>query len=245
MRDKFPIRRIVLVCGLLLQGCATFNPATGRKEIILIDTAQEVSLGTSIDARMQKELKLVADPSMQARLDTIGRRVAAASDRKDVRYHFRVVDDASLNAFALPGGYIYVNKGVLESATDDELACVVAHEVGHIAARHSVKQLQAAMGYNLLMAIIAGRAGAPALVTQSTDVIFNAVNLGYSRQDELLSDRLAVRYAAAAGYDRRGMASFFRKLKQASDKAGPHFRLPFMSSHPPIEERISRVESGM
>ncbi len=120
---------------------------------------------------------------------------------------------------------------------------MLAHEIGHVEARHSIKQLQAATGYNLLMTIIAGRTGAQALVNQSMDVIFNAVNLGYSRQDELLSDQLAVRYSARAGYNPRGVATFFGKLKVDADKAGPHFSLPFLSSHPAIDERIRRVEA--
>lgn len=225
----------------LLSGCVTiYNPATQKKETLLIDTPGEVALGNDMDAQLRQKLKLVYGREEQSRLEYIGRRVAAFSDRQDLQYRYRIVKSGELNAFALPGGFIYVNSGLMAAASDDELACVLAHEIGHIAARHSIKRLQAAMGYQFLMGIVAGASGNDA-ISDALGIVFNLVNLGYSRQDEFLADALAVRYSRRAGFDPYGMVSFFRKLQAEAQRQGPDFRIVFLSSHPPVEERIRNV----
>ncbi|MDD5116044.1 MAG: M48 family metallopeptidase [Candidatus Omnitrophica bacterium] len=232
--------QVILACCLFLSGgCTTiYNPATGRKESFFIDTKSEVALGNDMAKEISRETKLVSDPGMQKRLEEIGSRVAAVSDRKDVNYRFSIVDEKEFNAFAIPGGGVYVNRGLLEAANDDELAAVVGHEVGHIAARHSVKRLQAVLGYQLLSSIALGVSG-KGKVIQAVDVVFSVVSLGYSRKDEYLADRLGVRYARAAGFDPHGMVTFFQKLKQES-KSGRYVPV-FLSSHPPIDERIKEA----
>jgi len=240
MRNRYKKIAATLSILLLLSltGCVTIdNPATGRKETLLIDTASEVSLGKDLDVQVQKKFKLYPDQTMHARLDFIGNRIARVCDRQDIAYYFRIIDDKSLNAFALPGGFIYVHKGVMEVATDDELAGVLGHEIGHLAARHSVKRLQANLGYQLLISIALGATGKQ-YVGDALSVVFDTVYLGYSRKDELLADRLAVRYAKRAGFNPLGMVSFFEKL----EKEARGFNLVFLSSHPPIEERIKNVK---
>jgi len=194
-----------------------------------------------MDKQLQNKLKILLDSGMQARLNAIGSSVAGASDRQDLVYVFRIVKDKELNAFAIPGGFIYVNSGLIEAATDDELSCVLAHEIGHIAARHSVKRLQTVMGYQLIMGIALGISGQQA-IGSAIDVVFNLVSKGYSRKDELLADKLSVRYSRRAGFNPYGMVTFFRKLEEAAKKAGPNINLVFLSSHPPIEERIKKAE---
>lgn len=218
-----------------------YNPATQKKETLLIDTESEIALGRDMDSQIQKKLKILSDPQMQYRLENIGNRVAAASDRGDLAYHFKIVKDKELNAFAIPGGFIYVNSGLMDIAGDDEVACVLAHEIGHIAARHSVKKLQAVMSYQIIMGIALGISGKQGIV-KATDIAFDLVNLGYSRKDEFLADKLSVKYAKRAGFNPYGMVTFFEKLKKEAEKKGPNFNLVFLSSHPPIEERIKNVE---
>lgn len=229
---------------LLLSGCVTiYNPATERKETLLIDTESEVALGRDMDIQIQKKLKILKDdPEMQYRLERIGRQVAGFSDRGDLNYYFRIVKDKELNAFAIPGGFIYVNSGLMNIVTDDELACVLAHEIGHICARHSVKRLQTILGYQIIMGIALGISGKQTM-TEAIDIVFNLVSLGYSRQDEFLADKLAVRYARKAGFNPYGTITFFEKLKKEAQNKGPRFNLVFLSSHPPIEERIKNVEN--
>ena len=237
---------IILICifvFLSLTGCVTiYNPATQRKESLLLDTQEEVALGRDLDQQVQNKLKILTDPIMQVRLNYIGTKVRATSDRGDLIYHFRIVKDNELNAFAIPGGYIYVNSGLMNTATDDELACVLSHEIGHVAARHSVKRLQAVLGYQIVMAIALGATGNQT-IGQATDVIFSLVDLGYSRQDEFLADKLSVRYAKRSGFNPHGMVTFFEKLKKEAQKKGPNFNIVFLSSHPPIEQRIKNVEN--
>ena len=240
---RLKIRSILLYASAftLLSGCITvYNAATEKKETLLIDTQGEIQLGRDMDKDIQKKLKILDDPRMQTRLETIGARIAGASDRQDLSYNFRVVNDKELNAFAVPGGFIYVNSGLIDIADDNELACVLAHEVGHIAARHSVKKLQAVMGYRLLIGIVTGLTGNQT-VSKATDIVFSVVNLGYSRQDEYLADKLAVKYAKKAGFNPKGIITFFEKLKQENQKAGPNSGLVFLSSHPPIDERIKKA----
>lgn len=233
----------IFLAGILfLAGCVTvYNPATQKKETLLIDTASEAALGRDIDKQIQKQLKISGDARLQSRLDNIGNKVARASDRQDVVYRFKVVEDKELNAFAIPGGFIYVNSGLMDAAGEDELAGVLAHEIGHVAARHSVKKLQATLGYQIIMNIALGISGNQAMA-RVTDTVFNLVSLGYSRQDESLADRLAVKYSYKAGFNPYGIVTFFEKLNQEARKRGPNFNLVFLSSHPPIEERIKNTK---
>lgn len=244
MPGKLKINRLIasVLPLLLIGGCVTiYNPATERKETLLIDTRQEVALGKDMDMQIQNKMKIIKSLFMQERLNRIGSRVADFSDRQDLFYHFRVIDDKELNAFAIPGGFIYVNSGLMQAATDDELACVLAHEIGHIAARHSVKKLQSVMGYQLVISLALGLSGRQEM-SQALDIVFNLVNLGYSRKDELLADKLSVRYAGRARFDPYAAITFFEKLKKEASSKGPQNKLVFLSSHPSVDERIENIK---
>jgi len=233
---------IFATMAFLLSGCVTiYNPATQKRETLLIDTQSEIAIGRDMDRQIQKKLKMLKDLKRQNRLDNIGIKVSGFSDRKDLTYYFRVIDDKEFNAFAIPGGFIYVNAGLMDAATDDELACVLAHEIGHVAARHSVKHLQANLGYQLIMNIALGLSGQQAM-GKAMDIVFDLASLGYSRKDESLADKLAVKYARYAGFDPYGMITFFRKLEKEAEKKGGKLHIELFSSHPAIEERIKDVE---
>jgi len=227
---------------LLFSGCVTiYNPATERKETLLLDTQDEVALGQDMDKQIQNKLKILNDLQMQNRLNYIGSKLAASSDRQDLVYHFKIVKDKELNAFAIPGGFIYVNSGLMDIASDDELAGVLSHEIGHIAARHSVKKLQTALGYQLIMGIALGISGEQTMAS-AMDIVFNLTSLGYGRKDELFADKLAVRYTKRAGFNPYGVVTFFEKLRKEAQAKGANYNLVFLSSHPPIEERIKKVD---
>ncbi|MFH0826757.1 MAG: M48 family metallopeptidase [Candidatus Omnitrophota bacterium] len=233
---------LVFLLVLFLNGCATiYNPATQRKEYYLIGTKQEVAMGQEMDGALQEKLTMLNSPLMLIRLNRIGERIAAVSDRQDLVYTFKIVQDKELNAFAIPGGFVYVHSALMDLATDDELAGVLAHEIGHVAARHSVKRLQTALGYQIVMGIALGLSGQQDM-GQALDIVFNLTTLGYGRKDELLADKLAVKYTRLAGFNPNGIVTFFEKLMKASEDKGAS-RVPvFLSSHPEMQERIRQVK---
>jgi len=228
-----------------------YNPATGKSELIFISTQQEIEIGKSAASQISKETKPYTDKQAIEHLEAIGQRVARVSDRKDIPYNFYMIDDEALNAFTVPGGHVYMHRGLFSVLDDDELACVLAHEIGHIAARHVVKRLQASLGYQLLSTIalnqyIKGhedrrkRAG---YVSYAAATAFNLVKLGYSREDEFEADDIATLYADRAGFDPHGMASALTKLKQRKEKGLP---VPYiLRSHPYLDDRIRRVEDKL
>lgn len=233
---------LFLFLVLFISGCATiYNPATGKNEGIFIDTKQEVYLGTNMHKELKRQVELENDLQMNGRLNRIGERVAKVSDRQDLEYHFFVIKDDQLNAMTSAGGFIYVNTGLMKIANDDELACVLAHEIGHVAARHTVKKLQTVLGYQILLGIVAG-ATSSGVTVQAIDVVFSLSSLGYGRKDELSADKLSVKYAKKAGYSPYGAITFFAKLREEAKKKGAANLPIFLSSHPLIDERIKQIE---
>lgn len=229
-----------MVLSSALSGCATaYNPATEQEEFIFVTTPMEVALGKVLAARIPGHFKIAKDNIYTDRIKKIGESIARVSDRRDLEYHFAVIEDESLNAFTSPGGYIYVNTGVMEKSSDDELACVIGHEIGHVAARHVAKKLQAQIGYDILMNIaVQDKAGLRNL-QKAASISYNLIMLGYSREDELLSDRLGVKYAYKAGYDPYAMISFLEKIKESK---GEDLGIVFLRSHPYTSQRIKMLK---
>ena len=233
--------RLLLVALSFLNGCASpyYNLATHREEWVLYTTDQEVSMGRKISKQVEKHFKVWDEPAAQNRVSVIGQKLAEVCDRKELLYYFKVLDLKEVNAFSLPGGYIYVNRGLLEKVkNDDELAGVIAHEIGHIAARHAMKRLQSSLGYGLLQALAVGTRTSPEAV-RGAQIAFTQIFLAYARGDELLADRLAVQTMKRAGYDPYAMASFLEKLKgilREKPAAGTYVR-----THPYISDRIRVV----
>jgi beta-barrel assembly-enhancing protease len=243
MRPYVPVKISIMLlaaCSLLMSGCATiYNPATEKQEIVLITTPMEIVLGKNTAMQVAKQYAFVKDPVEVTKVTEIGEKLAKVSDRTDLKYHFAVVEDKEINAFTMPGGYIYINSGLIKVVdNDDELACVIGHEIGHVAARHITKKIQTQLGYDILMNIALRNANVQQM-QQAIDVTFNLVELGYSRDDELLADRLGAKYAYKAGYDPKAMITFLKKL-QEKDKAdlGPIF----LRSHPYTSKRIEMMQ---
>jgi len=246
MIKKVKVNLLVII-GLLgwLCGCTTeYNLATQQEEKIFYSTDKEVRMGESIARAVEKQYKLIDDPLILKRVEDIGKRVVSVCDRKDIEYYFKVIDDKEVNAFSLPGGFIYVNSGLVEMVdNDDELACVLGHEVGHIVARHSVKKLQAIMGYNLLRILMAQAPESGKLVT-GADIAFSEIITGYSREDELLADQLGTRYARRAGFNPEGMISFLEKLHRINQHK-PLQPKSYIRTHPYVPDRIRVVKQEL
>ncbi|MDD5129117.1 MAG: Maf family nucleotide pyrophosphatase [Candidatus Omnitrophica bacterium] len=236
---------VFFLATLFLCGCSTeYNLATKQEEKYYYSTDKEVQMGRSIDLQVVKQYKISADPLQQKRVEDIGKKIAAVSDRKEIDYHFRVLEDEQVNAVSLPGGYVYVNSGLLDKVSnDDELACVLAHEVGHIVARHSIKKLQAMQGYSVLRLLVAVAPGTGDVGT-AADAAFTQFLLGYSREDELLADQLGARYAKLAGYDPRGMITFLGKLQDINRRM-PIQEKSYYKTHPYVPDRIRVVKEEL
>ena len=248
---------LVIVCGLLaVCGCATeYNIATRQEEWIYYDTNKEINVGSSVARNIEKEYKVSENAVLQERVKVIGEKIAAVCDRKELVYYFNVIEarkekdkkiiDEEVNAVSLPGGYVYCFKGLFKAAepTDDELACVLAHEVGHVVAKHSLKRLQGSMGYMLLRILASRVPDAPGL-GEGLDAAFYELIMGYSREDELLADRLGVRYAKLAGYDPHGMITFLEKMEKINRKK-PLRPYSYGKTHPYAPDRIRVIKEEL
>ncbi|MFA5286812.1 MAG: Maf and M48 domain-containing protein [Candidatus Omnitrophota bacterium] len=230
---------------LSISGCSTeYNIVTGKQESFYYSTDKEVQMGWAVSKQVEKEYKMVEDPLVQKRVEDIGKKIVAVSDRKDIDYHFMVLDEDDVNAVSLPGGYIYVNKGLVDKVdNDDELAAVLAHEVGHIVARHSIKKLQALQGYSILRILVAA-APSSGEVGAAADTAFTELLLGYGREDELLADQLGARYAKLAGYDPYAMITFLKKLQEINRRM-PLQPKSYYKTHPYVPDRVRVVKQEL
>lgn len=230
----------------VLCGCATvYNPATGRQEFILINDETEIAIGRNVAREIAKEKHLWQDRRAQGRVQSVGERISQVSDRNNLQYEFYILDDKELNAMSLPGGIVYINRGLLNLVTDDELAFILGHEVGHVAARHAVKKVQSEMGFQLLLTLAFSFTGekntkAAGDIAQASDMVYNLIALGYSRQDEYASDQLGLKYSSLAGFDPKAARTALEKIKKAESSAG---KAPiYLRSHPYIDDRIKALE---
>ena len=227
-----------------LATCAV-NPVTGKRELSLVSESQEISMGRQYAAQVDQQIGVYPDSGLQAYVSRIGLSMARASERPDLPWTFTVIDDPQVNAFALPGGFIFVTRGILGDMTNEaELATVVGHEIGHVTARHSVQQMtrQQLAQIGLLAGAIASDRVAQNLgvISQGLGVLF----LKYSRDDETQADGLGFRYALNAGYDVRQMVDMFQILQRVSASAGQ--RIPeWQSTHPDPGNRIQRTEERL
>lgn len=213
------IMRVCLLLTLLqLAGCAV-NPATGQSNFVMMSEQQELDLGRRYNQQILKENPRYADEQLQAYVQRVGERVAKNSHRNQLAYQFTVVDSADINAFALPGGYIYIHRGLLAYLSSEaELAAVLGHEVGHVTARHSVQQQSQSTAWGLLGQAVAIGTGVGA-AADITGALGNAFVRGYGRDMELEADGLGAQYLARSGYDPQAMIEVVKVLKNQEDFA--------------------------
>lgn len=247
MRFRFPALLLIAI-PLLLSGCAT-NPATKSSDFVMMSEEQELQLGQRVAAEVAKSLPLLDEHDPLVRyVDRVGQKVAAVSDRPELFYRFHVVDNSDINAFALPGGYIYIHRGLLTHMNSEaELAAVLGHEIGHVTARHAVKQHAKAQAYQIGALVTSIFVPIPQGVGMMSDLLAMAVIRGYGRDAELQSDELALRYLTDAGYDPHAVIGILKTLKRLEDIATREKRDAgdkveqyhgAFSTHPETEKRI-------
>jgi predicted Zn-dependent protease len=226
--------------------CAT-NPVTGAKDIVLLSEEQEIALGRQNDPQIRRQYGVYNDPALQAYVQRVGEQLAAHSHRPNLIYRFTVLDSSEVNAFALPGGYIYITRGILAYLNSEaELAAVLGHETGHVTARHAVRQYTAATATGFAVSILGGgQAG-----QQLLNILGNALLSGYGRDHELQADHLGAEYIARAGYDPEAMIGVMSVLKNQEEaekkRAAVEGRQPqiyhgVFASHPSADQRLQEV----
>lgn len=231
--------------ALLLAGCGSV-PVTGRTQLQMVSEQQEIKMGLTNFREILGKEKLEADPEVNARVQRIGQRIAAATGRSDYQWEFKVIDnDKSMNAFCLPGGKVAVYTGILPVAQDDAgLATVIAHEVAHAIARHGGERLSQEM-------VVSGLSVATVVAANDSpnrDLYVGLLGAGaavgfllpYSRLHESEADRMGLIYMAKAGYDPRAALGFWQRMAAAAKgKSKPP---EFLSTHPADETRIKEIE---
>jgi predicted Zn-dependent protease len=235
----------VVVLGMLC-GCA-LNPVTGQSELMLLSEQDELQLGRQTDQAIIEEYGIYANPALQVYVRDVARSLAGVSHRPALPWQFKVMDSPVVNAFAAPGGYVFVTRGLLAAVNDEaELAGVLAHEIGHVTARHSARNYSQTLLANFGLQLGTALAGSYAdvlgpLLEVGTGLLF----LKYSRDDERQADALGVEYATRAGYDTNRMADFFTTLqRQEALQGARQGGLPeWFSTHPSPVDREAAVRS--
>lgn len=218
-------------------GCAT-NPVTGKRELSLISEAQEIQMGREAAQAALKQVGAVAKPDAQNLVRTMGTRIAAKSERPNLPWEFHLLDDAAVNAFAIPGGFIFVTRGLLTHLNSEaELAQVIGHEIGHVTAKHSVHAISQQQLTQI--GLVAG-----SILSDRVAQFGNVLGAGagllflkFGRDDEIEADALGFRYALEQGYDPREAEKVFMTLARLKGEAGA--RVPeWASTHPDPGNRV-------
>jgi predicted Zn-dependent protease len=257
MNSKMLFKALLLLLSFLVFfGCTSeIVPATGEKRYLGFTWEQETEIGKQASKEVAALFGLYRDPKLERYVTDVGNRVLATSHlrRPGTEEQFRrtpitfgVLDSPIINAMALPGGYIYVTRGMLAHLNnEDQLAAVLAHEIGHVAARHAARQAwQQQLGQGLLLggALLGQGLGLPADILSLGSMAAQLIFLRYSREDELEADKLSVEYSAPAGYDPRAVIPFFQALERIQEKEGQG--MPnFLATHPNPGDRIQRIRA--
>ena len=209
----------------------------------LLSERDEIKLGNQLNTEVSKKFKITSEG--QARVNRIGQRVARASRRPNLSYQFHVIVDKEINAFATPGGHVYVTKALVNLANDPELASVLAHEVGHVVARHSLKTLQQAQmlgGIADLIGSVTGVAGDTAgqLGSMAAQIVGSGLLSIHNREEEREADYLGVHTMVTAGYDANAMVTMFQKIQRVGE-SNSNLLSEIFADHPAVEERIENT----
>lgn len=230
-----------VAAGVTVTGCET-APVTGRQQMILMSDSQATEMGLAAYQQILKESKISPDKAMNERVRRVGQRIAAVSGRPDLPWEFNVIQDDTPNAFALPGGKVGVHTGLFKVAqNDDQLATVMAHEVGHAIARHSAERVSQQMALQLGLAGL-GMAGSGAQLAQlAGSAATLGVVLPFSRKQEAEADHIGVIMMAKAGYDPRAAVTLWQNFGKLGGDRAPEF----LSTHPAPASRIQEIQALM
>lgn len=234
---------MLFVGPFLATGCQ-INPETGESQFNLISPQQEIQLGNEVDRQVQQEFDIYENERVNEYVSRVGQKMARQASWQQPDYRFGVVRDENLNAFALPGGPIYISTGLLDRMENEaQLAGVLGHEVAHISARHHSQSMSRQLGYSTaLQAVTAAVDGTPNDSTrQVMDLVFTVVNRGFSREQEMQSDQLGLHYMVQADYDPKGLRQLMVIL---ANEGGSTTGLgQIFATHPSGSERIAQIDA--
>ncbi len=238
MLKKASIFFFGLAC-CLFTGCAV-NPITGEEELMLLPRNQDIEIGRKYAPEVEKQMGgRIDNPGLQNYINYIGQKVARVSHSPDWEYNFAALKHESVNAFALPGGYIFITRGMLEKLhSEAQLVGVLGHEIGHVVARDSSAAMSREIGITLLLTAVATENASQGVMTVA-DLASQIVGLKYSRKDERDADLAGMEYTVLAGYDPYGMVETMQMLHE-EDNIRP---VEFLSTHPSSENRITYLKS--
>ena len=242
MNRSIKVLLVLFISAFSLSRCAV-NPVSGSRELMLISEEQEIAMGKESDPAVVAQYGLYQDETLQKFINEKGQQMAKISHRPHLDYEFKIVDSPIVNAFALPGGFIYFTRGIMAHFNNEaEFAGVLGHEIGHVTARHGAKQLSKQQVAQVLL--VGGMLVSPEFAQfgnqaqQGLGLLF----LKFGRENESESDKLGVEYSTQIGYDAQQMAGFFETLSRLSQESGAGEIPTFLSTHPHPADRFAKVK---
>lgn len=223
--------------------CATTGPG-GKTSLIIIPSSQEVAIGAGMAEQVEQSEKILDDSLWQSYLNDCGQKIVAVCDRRDIEYHFRVIESDQINAFAAPGGYVYFYTGLLQEMDNEaEMAAVMAHEISHVVARHGIKRLQTALGVATAYQLVFGEDGGSKVLGVAINVGLSLLFADYSRDNEREADSYGIHYMVKAGYHPDGAIGMFEKLAALGGGGDHNVFESLASTHPATKERIANART--
>jgi len=237
MCQKLFVITIVVCLAALFSGCET-NPVTGESQFLLISPEQEKEMGADYAKEVEKEMgKSVQDQQLQTYIDQVGQRIAKVSHMADYGFSYKAIDHNSVNAFALPGGYIYITTGLLRQMNNEsQLAAVLAHETAHVTARHIANQITRDMMINI--GLTAASYKVPSGGMKIASIVAQLESMSFTRTQEKQADSVGLDYMVKAGYTPSGMVETMEILQKQSESR----TIEFLSTHPSPENRIELIK---
>ncbi|MEE9438605.1 MAG: M48 family metalloprotease [Saprospiraceae bacterium] len=237
------VKIVLLSFVMIMASSCSRNPVTGKREVMLMSESQEINMGKSYDPQVTAMYGVYDDPKLQAFISEKGKKMATISHRPNLPYQFKVVDSPVVNAFAVPGGYVYFTRGIMAHFNNEaEFAGVLGHEIGHITARHSAKQYSNQMLGQILfiggLVVSEDFRNFADIASQGMGLLF----LKFGRDHESQSDELGVAYSSEIGYDAKEMADFFNTLRRMRAESG-QTTPTFLSTHPDPADRNRKVKA--
>jgi len=239
-RFAYPVSLVVVMA--LAAGCGSGGGVLGNATGSSISLDEEWQLGNQLAAQVDQQVQLNRDARLNAYVRDVGERIHARTPLANRPFDFKVINDASVNAFSLPGGHIYVNSGLITQADKaDMLAGVLAHEISHVVGRHSIKQVEQQQQISVIGSILLGQ-NPSALQSLLANILAGGAMARFSREDEKEADDLGVGFMSAAGFDPHGMLDMFQKLLSL-EQSQPNAVEKFLSDHPTTQSRINDIRN--